>query len=111
MTFVLLVTIIRQSVASMEAIVKTSTSIPTALPLFHHGLEMVFAMVVTTIRPSVASTEAIVLVFWPGVASMEAIVLVARPSLLVEMFLYEQLHLSSFLQFYGCIDSCRMIYD
>jgi hypothetical protein len=34
---------------------------------------------------------------------------VARPSLLVGMLLYEQLHLY-FLQFYGCIDSCRTIF-
>jgi len=52
----------------------------------------------------------LVTIIQPSVASMEAIVLVARPSLLVGIFLYEQLHLP-FLQFYGCIDSCHMIYE
>ena len=69
---------------------------PNCTVSYPHSLEMAIVLVVTTIRPSVAL--------------MEAIVLVARPRLLVGMFLYEQLHLS-FLQFYGCIDSCRMMYE
>jgi hypothetical protein len=135
MAIVIVVTTIQPSVASMEAIVITPISIPTAL-LIHRTLEMAFVMVVTIIQPSVATTEAIVKALMqniptalshihhslemaivlvvttirPSVALMEAIVLVARPRLLVGMFLYEQLHLS-FLQFYGCIDSCRMMYE
>jgi len=47
---------------SMEAIVKNSMrSIPTALPLLHHGLEIaVVKIMITTIQSSVASMEAIV---------------------------------------------------
>jgi hypothetical protein len=94
--FVVVVTIIQPSVASMEVVVKVSMrSIPTALSLIHHGLEMAIVIKIS-----------LVTIIQPSVASMEAIVLVARPSLLVGIFLYEQLHLP-FLQFYGCIDSCK----
>merc|ERR1740139_1966567 len=110
MAIAMVVTSILPSAASMEAIVKTSMrSIPTALSHIHHGLEMVIVIVVTT-NPVWPTGPKLVTIIRLSVPSTEAIVLVARPSLLVGMFLYEQLHLS-FLQFYGCIDSCRMIYE
>jgi hypothetical protein len=61
MAIVMLVTTIQQSAVSMEAIVKNSISIPTAMRNLHGGLEMAIAIImVTTIQPRVASMEAIV---------------------------------------------------